>query len=86
MIFTRMNKQGIRSSEGFEVQVVDRFTIEYREGGKTISVSVDGDRQMLSDYLFSKWDPPFSHIPISEERQRQIRLNFNAALKALDAA
>lgn len=83
-MFTLINKQGVRSDQGFEVQTVDRFTIEYREGAKIMSIYVDGDREMLSDYLFSKWDPPFSHIPISEERQKQIRLNFNAALKALN--
>jgi len=82
-MFTPINKQGVRSDQGFEVQGVDRFTIEYREGGKTMSIYIDGDREMLSDYLFSKWDPPFSHIRIPEEKQRQIRLNFNAALKEL---
>jgi hypothetical protein len=84
-MFTPINKQGVKSDQGFEVQVVDRFTIEYREGGKTMSIYVEGDKEMLSDYLFSKWDPPFSHIQIPEERQKQIRQNFNAALKALDA-
>jgi hypothetical protein len=83
-MFTPISKQGVRSDQGFEVQVVDRFTIEYREGGKTMSIDVDGDTAMLSDHLFSKWDSPFSHVPIPGERQRQIRQNFNAALKALN--
>lgn len=83
-MFTKINKQGVRSDQGFEVQVVDRFTIEYREGGKTMSIYVEGDKEMLSDYLFSKWDPPFSHVAVPEEKQKQIRQNFNAALKALN--
>ena len=82
-MFTRTNKQGVRSSDGFEVQVVDRFTIQYREGGKTMSVYVEGDRHFLSDDVFAKWDPPFSHLEISAEKRKQIRKNFNAALKGL---
>jgi hypothetical protein len=83
-MFTRINKQGVKSSDGFEVQVVDRFTIEYREGGKTMSVYVDGDSHFITDDVFAKWDPPFKHVEIPAEKRQQIRLNFNAALKALD--
>lgn len=31
-MFSWMNKQGVRSDQGFEVQFTDRFTAEYREG------------------------------------------------------
>lgn len=82
-MFTRLNKQGVKSTEGFEVQVVDRFTIEYREGGKTMSIYVDGDKQMLTNTLFAKWDLPFAHLEIPEAKREQIRLRFNAGLKAL---
>lgn len=83
-MFTHLNKQGVKSSEGFEVQVVDRFTIQYRESGKTISVYVDGDRHISTDDVFARWDPPFGHLEIPVEKRHQIRRNFNAALKALD--
>ncbi len=83
-MFTRLNKQGVRSTDGFEVQVVDRFTIAYRSGGKTMSVYVDGDRHFSSDSVFAKWDPPFAHLQISDQERTQIRHNFNAGLKALE--
>jgi hypothetical protein len=83
-MFTWLNKQGVRSSEGFEVQGIDRFTIEYREGVKAISVRVeDGVRVESDDSAFEKWDPPFNLVPISDEKRQQIARNFNAAMKVL---
>ena len=74
----------MRSSEGFEVQSVGRFTIEYREGAKTMSVEVENDAPVATDeQAFAKWDPPFNHLPISDEKRAQIIRNFNAAMKVL---
>ncbi len=42
-MFTWLNKQGARSSDGFEVQSASRSTIECRE-----------DRQVLTFYVESK--------------------------------
>ena len=83
-MFSRLNKQGVKSRDGFEVQVVDRFTVEYREGGKTMSIYVDGDKQILTNALFAKWNPPFAHLEILELTREEIRLRFNAGLKALN--
>ncbi|MGQ0511073.1 MAG: hypothetical protein ACT4P9_10710 [Betaproteobacteria bacterium] len=83
-MFTWLNKQGVRSSEGFEVQSVDRYTIEYREGGKTISVPVEmGARTVTDEEAFGRWDPPFNTVSISDEKRQQIFRNFNAAMKVL---
>lgn len=84
--FTWLNKQGVRSSAGFEVQSIDRFTIEYREDGKTVSIPVEAGlyqgRQavLIGPDAFSKWDPPFAALIISSEQQRQMLQNFTAAM------
>jgi hypothetical protein len=39
-MFTWLNKQGVRSDEGFDVQRTGRFDAEYSEGGKVVSVEV----------------------------------------------
>lgn len=50
-MFTWIGKQRVRSSEGFEVQSIDRFSIAYREGSQTATVYVEpgsyGGRQSV---------------------------------------
>ena len=41
-MFTWLNKQGVRSDEGFEVQFTSRNTAEYREGRRYLVVDVEG--------------------------------------------
>jgi hypothetical protein len=40
-MFTWLNKQGVRSDRGFEVQFTGRFDAEYREGGKVVKLYVE---------------------------------------------
>jgi hypothetical protein len=48
-MFTWLNKQGVRSSEGFEVQFTGRFTAEYREDAYYLVVDVeDGTNGLLN--------------------------------------
>ena len=41
MEFTWLNKQGVRSINGFEVQFVDRFTMEYKEDNKAMIMDIE---------------------------------------------
>ena len=85
--FTWLNKQGVRSTAGFEVQCIDRFTIEYREGAKKVSVPVeDGLNQgravvLIGPDAFSKWDPPFDALNISSDKQLEMLQNFTAEME-----
>lgn len=85
--FTWLNKQGVRSSAGFEVQTVDRFTLEYREGAKVVSVPIEPGYSagrscvLLGEGAFSRWDPPLSGLLIGPERQSQMLKNFTAAME-----
>ncbi len=84
-MFTWLNKQGVKSDKGFIVQSVGRFTIEYRENSKCISIEVDNGRlpdgrfcEIVSPDAFFKWD---DGTLISEERQKEILKNFTDAME-----
>ena len=85
--FTWLNKQGVRSSSGFEVQFTGRFTAEYREGSKKISLSIESG---LSDgkpsisvgaKAFERWDGSSPETSIAVEKQTQIQTNLRMALE-----
>lgn len=41
-MFTWLNKQGVRSDTGFELQFTGRFAAEYRENGRVTEMYVEG--------------------------------------------
>ena len=84
-MFKWLNKQGVESDKGFIVQSVDRFTIEYKEGNKSISIYVeDGympDRKVciyINSDAFHIWD---NGLPVPELKQIELLQNFREAMK-----
>ena len=85
-MFTWLNKQGVKSDAGFEVQFTGRFDAEYREAGKVMSIYVESgihDGQpcvILNPGAFDRWngDAPGVKLP-SDERER-IKQNFTEAM------
>jgi hypothetical protein len=81
-MFSWMNKQGVRSDEGFEVQFTGRFTAEYREGKRYLVVDVEGSGNgqiAFNAKAFEKWaNSSIRNDPIEQAR---IRSNFMAALE-----
>ncbi len=85
MNFTWLNKQGVRSDRGFEVQRVDRDTMEYREGGRKITVvwefgTPDGEKPaiLIGPDAFDRWDDGKEN---SFEERMRILENFREALE-----
>jgi hypothetical protein len=79
-MFTWINKQGVRSTDGFEVQFTGRFTAEYREGERYLVVDVQGGANGMIDFdrkAFEKW-AKFRNSP--EEQARMLK-NFMTALE-----
>ncbi|HMW49810.1 MAG TPA: hypothetical protein PKC70_16030 [Cellvibrionaceae bacterium] len=82
-MFKWLNKQGVESSDGFAVQFTGRFTAEYREGHKIISLSVeDGFSNfqpciILRSNAFNKWDS--NEGKLSENEKLRIVKNFKDA-------
>lgn len=84
-MFNWLNKQGVESTDGFIVQSVNRFTIEYKELGRVLPISVE--RGLLENgkaciYIytdeFEKWS---DGTPISKDAQKKILRNFTEAME-----
>lgn len=81
-MFTWINKQGVRSSDGFEVQFTGRFTAEYREGSRYLIVDVEDGGSGLINFdakAFGKWTN--SSVRNSPEEQALMIENFKSALE-----
>lgn len=84
-MFKQINKQGVQSEKGFIVQFVGRFEVEYREGGKLISVYVEpgytpGNKfcVIIGSNAFTQWSDGTS---IMNDKQNEILKNFIDAMK-----
>jgi len=86
-MFRWLNKQGVASDSGFVVQSIDRFTIEYREGTKKVSVEVEngflGEKPCVSilPSAFERWDGDPHNEEIPSQRQAEMHANFRAAME-----
>jgi hypothetical protein len=74
-MFTWLNKQGVQSDRGFIVQFTGRFTAEYRERGRVVTLSVEdgisGGLQciILDPAAFEHWDGETAKIPSSQRAE-----------------
>lgn len=86
-MFTWLNKQGVKSDRGFVVQFTGRFTAEYREDGKTATLSIDygisGGLPCISvaPNAFQRWDgdPPTNKI--TSDQRDQLFKNLKEAIE-----
>jgi hypothetical protein len=83
-MFTRLNKQGVRSDQGFEVQRTGRFDAQYGEGARVVTLYVEsgmtaGQPAILIDPdAFARWDDGGSIPP---EQQSRMLNNFKEAME-----
>lgn len=83
-MFTWLNKQGVRSDRGFEVQFTGRFSAEYREGGRVVKLYVeDGECAgmpciIVEPNAFERWN---SSLLIPVEQRAQMFQNLKEALE-----
>jgi hypothetical protein len=83
-MFTWLNRQGVRSDQGFSVQRTGRFTCEYREGERVLELEVEsgliGGKPCINVKrgAFAKWRGEGDGIP--PEQQIRILENFTAAM------
>lgn len=85
MLFTWINKQGVKSSNGFSVQRTGRFTSEYLENGRKITIELDNGKlpngkycEIISSTAFANWD---DGTQIEKNKQEVILKNYKAALE-----
>ena len=86
-MFTWLNKQGVRSDQGFEVQFTGRFDAQYREGGKVVTVGVESGMNgglpciILDPSAFERWDGDRLGNRISPDQQAHMFDNFKQAME-----
>ncbi len=84
-MFTWLNKQGVQSDRGFAVQFTGRFSAEYRDRGKVVTLHVEdglvGGQPCISvaPDAFEHWDSETARIP--PEEQAQMFQNLREALE-----
>ena len=84
-MFTWIGKQCVTSSDGFEVQSIDRFSIAYREAQQVVTVTIEhgsyggGPSLSIEPDAFARWD----NLSLTNPPQKQaaMRANFVAAMK-----
>jgi len=79
-----LTKQGLRSSEGLEVQYTGRFTLEVRWGNRRKSLDVE-DLARPDDFVpgsFERWDNSAVANDLAE--QKRILAAFQGALTILN--
>ena len=86
--FAWLNSQAVRSDRGFEVESIDRFAEEYREGGRKVTVEVErgfegGSKPcvIIEPTAFQRWDddPPNKVLP--PQKQADMLSNFRQAME-----
>jgi hypothetical protein len=83
-MFTWLNKQGVRSDEGFEVQRTGRFDAEYSEGGRVVTLEVQSGVSgglpciSIDPKAFTRWS---DGTPIPNTEQARLSRNFRAAMQ-----
>lgn len=84
-MFTWLNKQGVQSDNGFVVQRTGRFTAEYRENGKVVTLDVEGGLSggtpsiSVLPSAFEHWNGERTVIP--PEQQAQMFQNLRDAME-----
>jgi|GEM_PF-482938 len=75
-MFTWLNKQGVKSDRGFIVQRTGRFTAEYRDKGKVITLDVEDGTTLngepciiVGPDVFEHWDGEIARISADDQVQ-----------------
>lgn len=89
MQFAWLNKGGVASDQGFVVQRVERYALEYREANRVMRFEGESIFANLGKASFgfgfypgwwtAIWQPPFSGVEVSQADRDRIIENIKAA-------
>jgi len=86
-MFTWVNKQTVQSDSGFLVRFTGRFSAEYVEGARKMSLpiadGISGGKPCVCvrPDAFQRWDGDAADTQLSADKQEQIKDNFRAAVE-----
>ncbi|RUS67792.1 hypothetical protein CUZ56_00269 [Saezia sanguinis] len=87
-MFKWINKQTVESDLGFILQFTGRFSAEYRENGRKMTLDIEfgsgagGPCVIVERSSFKRWDN--DSVPLSEEEQNRVINNFTSACEFQD--
>lgn len=86
-MFTWLNKQGVKSSDGFILQSVHRFYYHYIEDDHIMQIDVEPGRfksGLYHERIFlnskNRWLPPYEAESVTEQKLAEIKKNISDAL------
>ncbi len=86
-MFVWLNSQAVRSDRGFEVESMGRFTVDYREGGRKVTVEVergfDGAKPcvVIEPTAFQRWDADPVGKTLPPDKQAEMMSNFQEGME-----
>ena len=86
-MFTWVNKQTVQSDAGFVVRFTGRFSAEYLEGTRKMSLQIadglSGGKPCVCvrPDAFKRWDGDSADTQLSDDKQKQVKENFRAAVE-----
>lgn len=90
-MFMWLNKQGVKSDDGFILQSEHRYYYHYIENNHVIKIYVEPLRDSEGGYFEEicikndiKWESPHEAEAISSEKLKDIRDNISTALQFMD--
>lgn len=87
MSFHKVNEGGARSDAGVVVQIKHPEYLEYRDGQRSVDVSIGYDPSARKIYVYASeltnWKEPDSTMPITEVQKQVIVSNLQEALSLL---
>lgn len=90
--FNWLNKQGVESKKGFSVQFTGRYSAEYAEGDRKISLSIESGLSddkpciIISPDAFECWDGDSHDKQIPNDQKTVMLANLRRALEFQDLA
>ena len=76
----------IESDAGFSVEILGMTGIRYRESDRSLLIhselgGAEAPVMAIWRYHFSKWDPPYEQVPVTEAQKADILKRICSALK-----
>jgi hypothetical protein len=84
-MFIQLSPQKVKNSDGYIVQVADRFSLEYIEDLRTAKIAVEfGPTTGIYKNSLTSWTLEKKEIPLSEQDKTKILERIAAALEFMD--
>ena len=78
-MFTKLGPSAAQSSDGFTMRRATRYTVQYEEAPRVMTVEVEDARTPDDEYYLAiyrqsiqRWNAPYDQEPVSEAKREEI--------------